>query len=51
MFGVFCFVVTSYVLFLLRNGRVRDYFMFFCYEIVYDVYYVFDDVSCFEVFL
>ena len=51
MFGVFCLVATSHVLFLLRNGRVRDHPTFSRYEIVYDAYHAFDDVRCPEVFL
>ena len=51
VFGVFCLVATSHVLFLLRNGRVRDHPTFSRYEIVYDAYHAFDDVSRPEVFL
>jgi len=51
IFGAFCLLATTHVLYLLRNGRVRDHPTFSRYEIVHDAYHAFDDVSTPEVFL
>jgi hypothetical protein len=51
IFGAFCLLATTHVVYLLRNGRVRDHPTFSRYEIVHDAYHAFDDVSNPEVFL
>lgn len=51
IFGIICTVATSHVVFLLRSGRIRDHPTFSRYEVVYDAYHAFDEVSRPEVFL
>ena len=51
IFGAFCLLATTHVLYLLRNGRVRDHPTFSRYEIAHDAYHAFDDASTPEVFL
>jgi len=51
IFGAFCLLATTHVVYLLRNGRVRDHPTFSRYEIAHDAYHAFDDASTPEVFL
>ena len=51
IFGAFCLLATTHVVYLLRNGRVRDHPTFSRYEIAHDAYRAFDDASTPEVFL